>query len=191
MYKENLIVDRAISVSLLDGVLLLCSVSAADLTGTWSLDVGGNFYIRQIGNDIWWYGESSATNPSWSNVAHGVLSDEYIFLDWADVPKGGNAKSGTLSLEVVNLDELRAIEETGGFSGSEWTRVGHFDDTGNTAPVEVGKEYDVEIEDIAKQGDGIARIEGFTIFVPDTKLGNQVTIVIDRVMRRFALGHKV
>ena len=191
MDKESPISDRVISITGLAIVLLLCSVSAADLTGTWSLDVGGNFYIRQIGNDIWWYGESSATNPSWSNVAHGVLSDEYIFLDWADVPKGGNAKSGTLQLDVVNLNELRAIEETGGFGGSEWTRVGRFDDTGNIAPVEVGKEYDVEIEDIARQGDGITRVEGFVIFVPDTKLGDRVTIVIDRVMRRFAIGHKV
>ena len=60
-----------------------------------------------------------------------------------------------------------------------------------TAPVEVGKEYDVEIEDIAKQGDGIARVEGFVIFVPETKVGDHVTIAIDRVMRRFAIGHKV
>ena len=61
----------------------------------------------------------------------------------------------------------------------------------STAPVEVGKEYDVEIEDIAKQGDGIARVEGFVIFVPDTKIGDHVTIAVDRVMRRFAIGHKV
>jgi predicted RNA-binding protein with TRAM domain len=60
-----------------------------------------------------------------------------------------------------------------------------------TSPVEVGKEYDVEIEDIAKQGDGIARVEGFVIFVPETKVGDHVTIAIDRVMRRFAIGHKV
>lgn len=60
-----------------------------------------------------------------------------------------------------------------------------------TAPVEVGKEYDVEIEDIAKQGDGIARVEGFVIFVPETKVGDQVTIAVDRVMQRFAIGHKV
>ncbi|MHC1632156.1 MAG: TRAM domain-containing protein [Methanotrichaceae archaeon] len=59
------------------------------------------------------------------------------------------------------------------------------------APVEVGKEYDVEIEDIAKQGDGIGRIEGFVIFVPETKVGDQVKIAIDRVMRRFAIAHKV
>ncbi len=59
------------------------------------------------------------------------------------------------------------------------------------APVEVGKEYDVKIEDIAREGDGIARIEGFVIFVAEAKVGDQVKIQIDKVMRRFAIGHKV
>jgi predicted RNA-binding protein with TRAM domain len=60
-----------------------------------------------------------------------------------------------------------------------------------TAPVEVGKEYDVNIEDIAREGDGIARVEGFVIFVADTKVGDAVKIQIDKVMRRFAIGHKI
>ncbi|VVB70947.1 TRAM domain protein [uncultured archaeon] len=60
-----------------------------------------------------------------------------------------------------------------------------------TAPVEVGKEYDVKIEDIAREGDGIARVEGFVIFVADTKVGDAVKIQVDKVMRRFAIGHKV
>ena len=38
------------------------------------------------------------------------------------------------------------------------------------APVEIGKQYDVKIEEIARQGDGIARIEGFVIFVPICRL---------------------
>ena len=59
------------------------------------------------------------------------------------------------------------------------------------APVEVGKEYDVEIQDIAREGDGIARIEGFVIFVPDAKVGDKIKIQVDKVMRRFAIGHKV
>ncbi len=62
---------------------------------------------------------------------------------------------------------------------------------GTPAPVEVGKEYDVNIEDIAREGDGIARVEGFVIFVADTKVGDTVKIQIDKVMRRFAIGHKV
>lgn len=59
------------------------------------------------------------------------------------------------------------------------------------APVEVGKDYDVNIEDIAREGDGIARVEGFVVFVADTKVGDTVKIQIDKVMRRFAIGHKV
>ena len=59
------------------------------------------------------------------------------------------------------------------------------------APIEAGKDYDVNIEDIAREGDGIARVEGFIIFVADTKVGDTVKIQIDKVMRRFAIGHKV
>jgi len=62
---------------------------------------------------------------------------------------------------------------------------------GAPAPVEAGKEYDVKIEDIAREGDGIARVEGFVIFVADTQVGDAVKIQIDKVMRRFAIGHKV
>lgn len=59
------------------------------------------------------------------------------------------------------------------------------------APIAVGKEYDVKIEDIAREGDGIARIEGFVIFVADAKVGDEVKIQVDKVMRRFAMAHKI
>jgi predicted RNA-binding protein with TRAM domain len=74
------------------------------------------------------------------------------------------------------------------FRGEEGSSMGG---SAPTAPVEVGKEYDVKIEDIAREGDGIARIEGFVIFVPDTQVGDQLKIQIEKVMRRFAIGHKV
>ncbi|MDW0202604.1 MAG: TRAM domain-containing protein, partial [Nitrososphaeraceae archaeon] len=38
-------------------------------------------------------------------------------------------------------------------------------------PVETGKEYDVEITELSKKGDGIARIQGFIIFVGGAKAG--------------------
>ena len=53
-------------------------------------------------------------------------------------------------------------------------------------PVELGKEYDVEIEDISRRGQGIARIEGFVVFVPDTKPGDRVRVKITRIGERFA-----
>lgn len=59
------------------------------------------------------------------------------------------------------------------------------------APVTVGETYDVSITDIAKEGDGIARIEGFVIFVPATKVGDNVKIKVNKVMRKFAIAEKV
>jgi predicted RNA-binding protein with TRAM domain len=53
-------------------------------------------------------------------------------------------------------------------------------------PVEIGKEYDVEIEETSRRGEGITRIEGLVIFVPKTKPGDKVRIKITNVSRRFA-----
>ena len=58
-------------------------------------------------------------------------------------------------------------------------------------PVEVDKEHEAEIQDISRRGDGIARIEGFIIFVPNTKQGEQVKFKITRVGNRFATGELV
>ena len=53
-------------------------------------------------------------------------------------------------------------------------------------PVEVGKEYDVEIQEISRRGDAIARIEGLVVFIPNTKQGDKLRIKITNVSRRFA-----
>jgi predicted RNA-binding protein with TRAM domain len=58
-------------------------------------------------------------------------------------------------------------------------------------PVEVGKEYEAEIEDMSRRGDGIAKIQGFIIFVPNTKRGEHVKFKVTRVGNRFATGELV
>jgi predicted RNA-binding protein with TRAM domain len=58
-------------------------------------------------------------------------------------------------------------------------------------PVEVGKEYNVTISDTSKRGEGIARIEGFVVFVPGTKQGDNVRIKVTQVSERFASGQVV
>lgn len=68
------------------------------------------------------------------------------------------------------------------------SEVGSYEE--RSAPVEVGSEYEVTIEDVAQKGDGIARIEGFVIFVPDAKVGETLKIQVDKVLRRFAIAHK-
>ncbi|UCC58176.1 MAG: TRAM domain-containing protein [Candidatus Bathyarchaeum sp.] len=53
-------------------------------------------------------------------------------------------------------------------------------------PVEIGKEYDVEIQETSRRGEGIARIEGLVVFVPSTKPGDKVRIKVTNISRRFA-----
>ena len=53
-------------------------------------------------------------------------------------------------------------------------------------PVEVGKEYDIEIQEISRRGDGIARIEGLVVFIPNTKQGDKLRIKVTHVSNRFA-----
>ena len=42
-----------------------------------------------------------------------------------------------------------------------------------TKPVEVGKEYEVDITEISRKGDGIARVQGFIVFVQIQKSGKR------------------
>jgi predicted RNA-binding protein with TRAM domain len=55
-------------------------------------------------------------------------------------------------------------------------------------PVEVGKEYDVTISDISRRGDGIAKIDGFVIFVAGGKQGQSARIKVTQVSNRYAMG---
>ncbi|MEM3202176.1 MAG: TRAM domain-containing protein [Candidatus Micrarchaeaceae archaeon] len=55
-------------------------------------------------------------------------------------------------------------------------------------PVKVGDVVDVKIEAVASKGDGIAKIEGFVIFVPGGKEGQEVKVKITEVKPRFATG---
>jgi predicted RNA-binding protein with TRAM domain len=53
-------------------------------------------------------------------------------------------------------------------------------------PVETGKEYDVQITETSRQGDGIARVQGFVIFVKGGKVGQSCKVKITNVGARFA-----
>ena len=59
-------------------------------------------------------------------------------------------------------------------------------------PVEEGEQCEVEIEDIGDKGDGIARVgPGYIVFVPDTKVGDRVTVEITQAQENFAFAEVV
>ena len=60
-----------------------------------------------------------------------------------------------------------------------------------TAPISVGETRDVEIIDVGEEGDGVAHIDGFTVFVPDTTTGDTVEVEITDVKPSFAFAERV
>ncbi len=77
------------------------------------------------------------------------------------------------------------------FVGNNFNQSSSSSKSFNDAPVKVGERHDVTIEDTAKQGDGIARVEGFVIFVPNTTMNDQVKIEIKEIKRSCAVAEVV
>ena len=61
----------------------------------------------------------------------------------------------------------------------------------NFAPVKVGDELDVKIEAVGEKGDGIAKKDGFVLFVPATKQGDEVKIRVTRVLQKVGFAEVV
>ena len=115
---------------------------ALDLNGIWSADNGAVFYVRQIGNDVWWAGfdpDPFSTVASKSNsfqrgltsaqVFHGTLSGDTFSGNWADVPRetGSTLGQGTLTLVLArdsagSVIQFQTQSQTGGFAAKSWTR---------------------------------------------------------------------
>jgi predicted RNA-binding protein with TRAM domain len=59
------------------------------------------------------------------------------------------------------------------------------------APVKVGELHDVEIKSVGEKGDGIARVQGFVLFVPGVKKKDYVKIRIVKVLEKVGFAEVV
>ena len=58
----------------------------------------------------------------------------------------------------------------------------------NTVPIEKNKEYIVDIIDNGFEGEGIAKIDDFTIFIPNAIKGEKIKVLIVKVLSSYAYG---
>ncbi|WP_323172934.1 23S rRNA (uridine(2552)-2'-O)-methyltransferase [Natrialba sp. PRR66] len=60
-----------------------------------------------------------------------------------------------------------------------------------TAPVRPGDELEVEITDVGSEGDGIASVDGYRLFVPATETGDVVTVRVEDVKPNFGFAQRI
>ncbi|MBI1970808.1 TRAM domain-containing protein [Candidatus Woesearchaeota archaeon] len=58
-------------------------------------------------------------------------------------------------------------------------------------PVKVGDVLEVTIEAVGAKGDGIAKKDGFVLFVPGVKEGERIKIRVTKVLRKVGFAEKV
>ena len=122
------------STGVVAGLFVLLSSSAAhaacvaprDLNGIWQANDGGTYYIRQIGDNVWWLGMSADDGRHFTNVYKGVLNGNSVRGSYADVPRGGVRSGGSLNLAIVRgggggILEVRRVGASP-FGGARWTK---------------------------------------------------------------------
>jgi hypothetical protein len=94
------------------------------LTGSWLAD-DGTYYLRQIGDQLWWVGVSAGLmypGVESCTVFHGSVTGSGVTGEWSAVPRGALRGHGTLTLRRVGDNQLLRAGETGGFGASTWRR---------------------------------------------------------------------
>ncbi|EFW90781.1 hypothetical protein ZOD2009_16583 [Haladaptatus paucihalophilus DX253] len=134
------------------------------------------------------------------------ISDKLLCLFSADVTLKGDEYVVSVPRREIDTGSVEPGEtyrvalisrETEEESDDEQTATTTTQSSANTGsvssepqpPVEAGEIRYVEVEDIGKQGDGIARVErGYVIIVPGAEIGERVKVEITEVKSNFAVG---
>ncbi|MFB6190039.1 MAG: TRAM domain-containing protein [Candidatus Nanohaloarchaea archaeon] len=88
--------------------------------------------------------------------------------------------------EEEETEEVQEEPEEESYDASEEDEEEDFD-----KPVSEGETVEVDIEDLGSKGDGIARVEGFVVFVPGGEVGESYDVEITSVGRKFAFAEIV
>lgn len=58
-------------------------------------------------------------------------------------------------------------------------------------PVSEGEELDVRIEAVGDKGDGVAKKDGFVLFIPGVQAGDEVRVKVTKVLRKVGFAEVV
>lgn len=113
----------------------------APLTGKWDGNDNGYYYLHQVGDTLYGYGESNTqveiplyaepdiTEPAWTTVLVGKVTAGCVHGTWARVPRGRDAgKYGRFVMAVyADGNMLSMVHEFGGFGATRLIRIAYID----------------------------------------------------------------
>ncbi|MBE6841083.1 MAG: TRAM domain-containing protein, partial [Ruminococcus sp.] len=53
---------------------------------------------------------------------------------------------------------------------------------------EKNKSYEAVITDLSFEGNGICKVDGMTVFVPNTAVGDKIKLLIVKLLKSYAFG---
>ncbi|QLG63260.1 TRAM domain-containing protein [Halorarum salinum] len=115
--------------------------------------------------------------------------DRYVIeVPRREIETGSVAAGDVYRVALISQRADADAGDAGSSGGAKATGSGD----GPQPPVEPGEIRYVEIEDLGKQGDGIARVErGYVIIVPGAEVGERVKIEVTEVKSNFAVGEVI
>ncbi|MFP4038586.1 MAG: TRAM domain-containing protein [Candidatus Nanohaloarchaea archaeon] len=90
--------------------------------------------------------------------------------------------------ETAEVDEAEEVEEEASEPEDTAEESGGDSSDDFDKPVSEGDVVEVEIDDLGSKGDGIARVEGFVVFVPGAEVGETYEVEVTSVGNKFAFA---
>ena len=153
-----------------DGVDVVVSDMAPNMTGEYDLDHARSVYLAQTALEV-----ALEFLESGGNFAVKVFEGRDLDAFVADV-----------EAEFDKVSILRPDASRDSSSEVYVVGLGYL-----TAPVEAGERRTVTIEAEGEDGDGIAYVEGYTLFVPGAAVGEDVEVTITDLKPRFGFAERV
>ncbi len=99
-----------------------------ELTGTWADNNGRTYYIRQVGNTVWWLGMSPFRDHSFAVVFQGKIHNEtkgepIIYGYWQSVPLGAGEGGGPVTLFMGHGRTSFSADSSSSFAGTQWQKL--------------------------------------------------------------------
>ncbi len=82
----------------------------------------------------------------------------------------------------MEMPGQKVRKERSSFAGEKGKGKNSSEKRGHLAGLAVGNEVDVIIDEIGKQGDGIAHAEGCTIIVPNATLQEKLKVKVEKII---------